>query len=124
MPMVRSFKELNVWQNSIELAVLVFEHSKSFPSDERFSLTDQVRRASRSIASNISEGWRKRRYVAVFISKLNDSEGEAAEVQTCTEIVRRCGYWPDALASDFDQRCEHILAQLVKMIDEADRWCL
>jgi len=79
----------------MDLAMLVFELSKRFPVEERYSLTDQIRRASRSVASNIAEAWRKRRYPAAFIAKLSDSESEAAETQTWTEFARRCGYLSD-----------------------------
>lgn len=105
------------------VAMFVFEASKAFPAEERYSLTDQVRRSSRSVASNISEGWRKRRYVAAFASKLNDAESEAAETQTWIELALRCGYLDDATARDMDARCEEILAQLSTMIRDADRWC-
>jgi four helix bundle protein len=122
--MATSFKELRVWQNGIEFAMRVFELSKSFPKNEQFSITDQFRRASRSIPSNISEAWRKRRYVAAFASKLNDSEAEAAECQTLTELARRCGYIDDKTAGELDAACEHILAQLMTMIRDAEKWCL
>src|SRR4051812_15679775 len=114
--MATSFKELRVWQNAIELSMQVFHLSKSFPSDEKYSLTDQFRRSTRSIAANVSEAWRKRRYVNAFVSKLNDSEAEAAESQTWTEIALRCGYVDDTAASELDARCEEILAQLSTMI--------
>src|SRR5690348_15134179 len=97
---IRSFKDLRVWQNAMDLAMLVFELSKRFPVEERYSLTDQIRRASRSVASNIAEAWRKRRYPAAFIAKLSDSESEAAETQTWTEFARRCGYLSDEQALD------------------------
>ena len=78
---LRSFKELRVWQNAIDSAMIVFELSKRFPVEERYSLTDQFRRSSRSVAANISEAWRKRRYPAAFVSKMNDAEGEAADAE-------------------------------------------
>jgi four helix bundle protein len=78
MANIRSFKELRVWQNAIEIAMEIFEITKSFPVEERFSLTDQIRRSSRSVAANIIEAWRKRRYPAAFVSKLSDTESEAA----------------------------------------------
>jgi four helix bundle protein len=87
-------------------------------------MTDQFRRATRSIPSNISEAWRKRRYVNAFVSKLNDSEGEAAESQTLTELALRCGYVDAETARELDQMCEQILAQLATMIRDADDWCL
>jgi four helix bundle protein len=121
---IRSFKELRVWQNAMDLAMRVFEISKRFPPEEKYSLTDQFRRASRSVAANISEAWRKRRYPAAFISKLSDSESEAAETQTWTEFSRRCGYIDDDTAIEFDQRCEDILSQLVHMIAHSDDWVI
>ncbi len=123
MALAKSFKELRVWQNAVALAMRIFELSKSFPQEEKYSMTDQVRRASRSVATNIAEAWRKRRYVAAFKSKLNDSEGEAAETQTCIEIALQCQYWAPNIARELDERCEEILKQLTSMIDDADRWC-
>ena len=74
--------ELEVFQRAFETAMRIFECTKRFPREEMFSLTDQIRRSSRSVAANITEAWRKRRYQAAFISKLNDAEAEAAETQT------------------------------------------
>jgi four helix bundle protein len=123
MPLVKSFKELNVWQRAMDVAMEVFELSKSFPAEERYSLTDQIRRSTRSVATNISEGWRKRRYVASFRSKLNDSDGEAGETQTLIEVALRCGYWDAATAAHLDRECEEVLAMLASMIRDADGWC-
>ena len=89
MEKIRSHRDLKVWQKAIDAAMAVFETTKSFPSEEKFSLTDQIRRSSRSAPAQISEAWRKRRYAAAFVSKLNDAEGEAAETQT-HQIARRC----------------------------------
>jgi len=123
MPVVRFFKELHVWQNAMDLAMRVFELTRDFPSQERYSLTDQIRRSSRSVAANLSEAWRKRRYPAAFVCKLNDSESEAAETQTWVEMALRCGYLTHEVAKELDCACEQILAQLVCMIGEASRWC-
>jgi len=123
MSLARSFKDLKVWQNAIDLSMRVFEITKSFPPEEKYSLTDQFRRSSRSVASNIAEGWRKRRYVAAFVSKLSDAEGEAAEAQTWTVLAERCRYIDAKVAAELDSRCEIILSQLVTMIDDADSWC-
>jgi four helix bundle protein len=122
MTEIRSFKELRVWQNAMDAAMRIFELSKRFPAEERYSLTDQFRRASRSVVANITEAWRKRRYAAAFVSKLNDAESEAAESQTWAEIARRCGYLSENEASDLDQRFEHILGQLVTMIERPSDW--
>ena len=122
--MTTSFKELRVWQNAMDVAMQIFEVSKTFPADERYSLTDQIRRPSRSVAANISEAWRKRRYVAAFVSKLSDAESEAAETQTWTELALRCGYLSKDAAAELDRRLEQILAQLKLMVRDKSKWCL
>lgn len=119
---IRSHKELRVWQEAMDLAMEVFALSRAFPSDERFSLTDQVRRSSRSVAANIAEAWRKRRYEAAFIAKLNDAEGEAAESQTHLEVALRCGYITSAVMAPLDARYEQLLAQLVTMSTQPEVW--
>ena len=108
----------------MDAAMTVFEVTKNFPSDERFSLTDQVRRSSRSTPAQISEAWRKRRYAAAFVSKLNDAEGEAGETQTHIEIARRCKYLTDAKAAELDGVYEEILSMLAKMANHPEKWCL
>jgi four helix bundle protein len=122
MTNIRSFREMRVWQNAMDAAMLVFELSKRFPREEKYSLTDQFRRASRSVAANIAEGWRKRRYEAAFVCKLNDAESEAAETQTWIEFALRCGFLSESEASDLDQRYEQILGKLVSMIDRPQSW--
>lgn len=124
MANIRSFKELRVWQNAIDVAMKIFELTKSFPVEERFSLTDQIRRSSRSVAANITEAWRKRRYPAAFVSKLSDAESEAAETQTWIEIALRCGYWTTEEASYLDSRCEEVLGQIVTMINHPEKWTI
>jgi len=122
MANIRSFKELRVWQNAMDAAMEVFELSKKFPVEERYSLTDQFRRSSRSVAANIAEAWRKRRYPAAFVSKLNDAESEAAESQTWIEFSVRCNYLNHDLAAELDRQYEQILGQLVTMIEHPDQW--
>src|SRR4051812_7882988 len=114
--MAATFKELRVWQNAVETAMEIFQLSKSFPGEERYSMTDQMRRSSRSTAANVSEAWRKRRYVAAFISKLSDAETEAAETQTWIEFALRCGYIDADEARRLDARYEEILGQISVMI--------
>ena len=82
-------KELNVYKLAFETSMKIFELSKAFPDDERYSLTDQVRRSSRSVCTNLAEGWRKRRYPAVFVNKLTDAQQEAAETQTWLDFALR-----------------------------------
>ena len=124
MENIRSFRELRVWKNAIDIAMRIFEITKSFPSEERFSLTDQIRRSSRSVAANIAESWRKRRYPAAFISKLNDAESEAAETQTWLEIAKRSGYLTQQETEYLDSRYEEVLGQLVAMISNPDKWVI
>ena len=121
---IRSFRELKVWQKSMEVAMQVFELTRRFPAEEKFSLTDQVRRSSRSVPANISEAWRKRRYPAAFVSKLNDAEGEAAETQTHLEIAQRCKYLTAQEVAVLDQACEEVLAMLTDMASHPDQWTI
>jgi four helix bundle protein len=124
MAHIRSFKELKVWQRAMDAAMEIFRRTREFPSEERFSLTDQIRRSSRSVPANIAEAWRKRRYPASFVSRLNDAEGEAAETQTHIEISRRCSYLDDASASTLDHEYEEILAMLTSMATHPEQWTL
>lgn len=122
MANIRSFRELRVWQLAMQLAMDVFEASKEFPTSERFALVDQVRRSSRSVAANIAEAWRKRRYPAAFVAKLNDAEAEAAETQTHLEIAIRCRYLADQVAQKLDSKYEEVLAMLVVMSARPQDW--
>src|SRR6478735_229126 len=90
--MIRSAKELEVYQKAYDLAMLVFRVSKRFPREERYALTGQIRRSSRSICMNLREAWSKRRYPAHFVSKLTDCDGEAAETDTSLDFALACGY--------------------------------
>ena len=119
---IRSFKELRVWQNAMDAAMAVYEQSKTFPPTERYALTDQFRRATRSVAANIAEAWRKRRYAAAFVSQLNAAEGEAAEAQCWVEICRRCGYLRPEQVVELDERFMQILGQPVRMIENPADW--
>src|SRR5512141_2996743 len=91
---VADYKQLRVYAQAFDSAMEVFELSRAWPSDEKYSLTDQIRRASRSVCTNIAEAWRKRRYQAAFISKLSDSDGEAAETEVHLDFALRCGNLP------------------------------
>jgi four helix bundle protein len=92
---ISSFKDLRVYKLAFELQQEIFETSKRFPAEERYALTDQVRRASRSIGANLAEAWQKRRYVAHFVSKLTDADGEQAETQHWLDTATACGYVPE-----------------------------
>ena len=89
---IRSHRELEVYQMAFEAAMRIFELTKSFPVEERYSLMDQIRRSSRSVCANLTEAWRKRRYEGAFLIKLSDAEAEAAETQTWLEFSVKCGY--------------------------------
>jgi four helix bundle protein len=121
---ISSYKELRVYQAALDAAMRIFEISKRFPEEEKYSLTDQMRRASRSVCSNIGESWRKRRYRAAFISKLSDSETEAEETRVWLEISWRCGYISQTEANSLDHEYDKILAQLVTMIDRPEPWLI
>jgi len=89
---MQGFRDLKVYQLAYKLAMEIYHESKSFPKDERFSLTDQIRRSSRSVAANIAEGFRKRQYPKMFVSKLADADGEATETQVWLDFARDCNY--------------------------------
>lgn len=119
---VKDYRELRVYQLAKETAMHIFELSKRFPMEERFSLTDHVRRSSRSVCANIAEAWRKRRYPASFVSKLSDSDSEAAETQVWLEFASECKYMDHKICADLILRYDHVCAQLTKVINNADGW--
>ena len=124
MAIIRHYRELDAYQMGMDAAVRIFEITKRFPPEEKYSLVDQIRRSSRSVCSNIAEAWRKRRYPAAFVSKLSDSEAEAAETQVWLEIALRCGYLSAAEVKDLDQVYDHILGKLVRMIQHPEKWTI
>ncbi len=120
----KTFRDLDVYQNSLQLVIETDEFCKTLPSEEKFVLADQMRRASRSICSAISEAWRKRRYKAAFVSKLNDAESEAAEMQCWLDVALKLSYMSRDMYADLDSsRYEQVISQLVSMIKNADKWC-
>lgn len=121
---IRSFKDLRVYQAAMAAAMKIFELSKRFPPEEKYSLTDQIRRCSRSVCTNIAEAWRKRRYPAHFVSKLTDSEGEADETRVWLEFAWRCEYMTFEEVDELDKTYSSILGQLVKMRVEYKYWIL
>jgi four helix bundle protein len=122
MPIVKHFRDLDVYQGVMSLVMKIFALSKEFPPEERLTLTDQIRRSCRSICANLAEAWRKRRYKAAFISKLNDAETEASETQVHLEIALH--YIDLETFEKLDDECDKVIAQIVKMIDQADRWII
>jgi len=121
---IGSYKDLRVYQNAMDAAMKVFELTKTFPPEEKYSMVDQMRRASRSVCTNIGEAWRKRRYRAAFIAKLSDSESEACETQVWAEFARRCGYLSPEICDELDATYDQIMGQIVKMIDDPDKWLI
>jgi four helix bundle protein len=121
---INSHRELHVYQNAINAAMKIFELTKLFPSEEKFSMTDQMRRSSRSVCANLAEAWRKRRYQNAFIAKLSDAESEACETQVWLEFAQRCGYLNQKQVKELDDAFDHIIGQIVKMIQEADKWII
>src|ERR1044072_1625648 len=102
----------------------IFELTKSFPGEEKFSLTDQIRRSSRSVCANIAEAWRKRRYEAAFVAKLSDAESEAAETQVHLEFAFRHRYMANAEFGSLDDAYEKIIGQVFRMIDQSQKWLI
>jgi len=119
---IQSYRDLRVYQAAMDAAMDIFQLSKSFPAEEKYSLTDQMRRSSRSVSANIGEGWRKRRYKAAFIAKISDAETEACETQIWLEFALRCHYLDEEKVNDLTEKYDHILSQLVIMINDADKW--
>lgn len=123
-PRISTYRDLDVYKMAMDEAMCIFELTKSFPSEERFSLVDQIRRSSRSVCANVAEAWRKRRYEAAFVSKLSDAETEAAETQVWAEVAFRCGYWKEVTFQEIDEHCDRIIGKLVRMIDNPQPWLI
>jgi len=119
---IRSHRELDVYILSFGTAMKIFEITKRFPKEETYSLTDQIRRSSRSVCANLAEAFRKRRYPKSFISKLSDSESEAAETQTWLDFSLNCGYITEAEHHDLNDTYDRILGKLVTMSLHPENW--
>lgn len=114
--------KLDVYRRAFDASMKLFELSKGFPKEETYSLTDQMRRASRSVCANLAEAWRKRRYTASFISKLSDSEGEAAETQVWIQYAVSSGYMSREAAKELYAEYDIIIGMLVTMITHPEQW--
>jgi four helix bundle protein len=121
---IRSHVELDVYRKAFEGAMQVFDASRHFPREEVYSLTDQIRRASRSVCANVAEAWRTRRYEAALVSKLSDAEGEAAETQVWIEFGVRCEYLPRDRGAALYSTYDEVLRMLVAMIAHPEQWTL
>ena len=120
---IESFRDLVVYQKAFKLQQEIFEVTKNFPKEELFSLTDQIRRSSRSIGSNICEAWQKRRYIAHFVSKLTDSDGEQAETQHWINTAFSCKYIQPEIHNNLLEKCKEIGRMLGSMISNPDKFC-
>ena len=123
MSQINSFKDLIVYQKAYRLAMDIFEISKTFPKEEKFSLTDQIRRSSRSVTSCIAESWAKRRYVKSFINKLTDSLGEEYETEVWLDYSRDCGYITIQKHEDLLTGYDEVRKMLISIIANPDKWC-
>jgi four helix bundle protein len=119
---VADYKELRVYKLAYDSAMEIFQLSRSWPPAEKFSLVDQIRRSSRSVCANIAEAWRKRRYEAAFVSKLSDSDTEAAETEVHLSFAFDCGYLPDEKHAKLRDQYDHICRQLTNMMDDSGSW--
>jgi len=119
---IRKHTDLRAFQLSFEAGMSIFELTKSFPKEERYSLTDQIRRSSRSVSGNIAEAWRKRKYPKSFVAKLSDSEGEAAETQVWLDYALKCDYITKNEYNLLYDKYEHIIAMLINMSTKPEQW--
>jgi len=119
---IRTHKELEVYQLAFNVAVEIFQLSKSFPKEETYSLTDQIRRSSRSVCANIAEAFRKRKYPKHFVSKLSDSEAEAAETQVWLDFAKKFNYLNQEQFEDLDDKMNKVIGKLVNMSNQPEKW--
>ena len=119
---IESFRQLNVYKAAKKIAIEIFDLTKKFPVEEKYSLIDQMRRSSRAVCANLAEAWRKRRYIAAFISKLNDCEAECSETQVWLEFARDFGYIDMNTFEKLDTACDSVIGMLVKMSCNPEKW--
>jgi len=120
---INHFRDLEVYRRAFDAAMRIFQITKAFPAEEKYSLVDQIRRASRSVCANISEAWRKRRYIAVFKNKMTDSMQEASETQCWLEFSKACLYIDQETFDKLDDEYEQIIAMLNSVERNANKFC-
>ncbi|MFQ5779945.1 MAG: four helix bundle protein [Nitrospiria bacterium] len=120
---IKHFRELEVYQRAFKMAMNIFEITKRFPNEEKYSLVDQIRRSSRAVCSNLAEAWRKRRYIAVFKNKLTDAMQEASETQSWLEFCLACKYISEEMFKELDTEYERIILMLNAMEKRGDKFC-
>lgn len=123
MSTIKFHQDLKVFKKSFDMAQQIYDFSKSFPKEELYSLTDQIRRSSRSVSANISEAWGKRKYERSFIAKLTDSEGEARETQTWLQFALACEYINTEEFGKLNNEYNQIIGMLVIMMGQSEKWC-
>jgi four helix bundle protein len=123
MGLARNFKELRVYRVGFESAMRIFELTKHWPAEERYSLIDQIRRSSRAVTANVAEAWRKRLYVASFVSKLSDANAEAAETQVWLDYALECQYIDSLAHADLYAAYDQVSGGLIKMLTDPAAWC-
>jgi four helix bundle protein len=119
----RGFRDLIVYQKSYKLAMEIFEITKVFPKEEKYSLVDQIRRSSRSVPANIAEAWVKRKYPKSFVSKLLDSLAEEAETEVWIDMSKDCKYITDQLYNSLMERYHEVAKMLNSMINTPEKFC-
>lgn len=119
----RGFRDLIVYQKSYKLAMDIFEITKTFPKEEKYSLVDQIRRSSRSVSSNIAEAWVKRKYPKSFVSKLLDSLAEEGETEVWIDMSKDCKYIDDELHNSLLEKYTEVAKMLNSMINTPDKFC-
>lgn len=124
MKKIQEHTHLEIYKKAFDAAMLIFHASKDFPKEEIYSLTDQIRRSSRSVCANLAEAWRKRRYKAAFIAKLSDAESEASETQVWLQFAASCGYLERDRSTSLYQMYDEILRMLVSMINNPQSWVI
>ena len=121
---IKTHEDLIIYQKAFDVAMIIFELSKQFPQEERYSLTDQIRRSSRSVCANRAEAWRKRRYKGSFVAKLNDCQAEAAETQVWLKFALKYHYISTEQGRELYSTYNQILSGLVKIINSPDNWLI
>jgi four helix bundle protein len=121
---IKSYRELDVYRMAMDSAMAIFHLTKDFPHAEKYSLVDQIRRSSRSVCANIAEAWRRCRYKAAFVSKMNDAESEAEETRVWLEFSLRCGYIDDSIFKALDEQYDKTMGKIVRMIMNPDNWVI
>ena len=123
MSQINSFRDLIVYQKAYKLAMEIFEITNNFPKEEKYSLTDQIRRSSRSVTSNIAEAWAKKIYIKSFVSKLVDSLGEEYETENWLDYSKDCKYITDKIYSNIMKNYDEVRKMLISMINNPEKFC-